>query len=266
MEKLILGGLTVASTALMAAFQQPAWALPIPMFFTYSLGRRQSLEKIHQPQPQLSPTIVQQWEQSQTKVNNKVNNLEQGLMELQQSLAALQKRSNDWDTAIKNATPKGRGRVAIFVDGANLYYARQELKIDIDYKKLLELLTGDGSLWKAFYYTGLDSTRSQEKNFISWLGHNGFQVITKELVKRADGTRKANLDVEMAMDIDKLASYYDTAVFVGGDGDLAYALEQVSRRGIRVEVLGLRTMTSEALINVADVYTDLGQVKEQLRR
>ena len=68
------------------------------------------------------------------------------------------------------------------------------------------------------------------------------------------------------MDIDKLASYYDTAVFVGGDGDLAYALEQVSRRGIRVEVLGLRTMTSEALINVADMYTDLGQVKEQLRR
>jgi uncharacterized LabA/DUF88 family protein len=262
MEKLILGGLTVASTALMAAFQQPAWALPIPMLFTYSLGRRQSLEKIHQAQLQLFPTIVQQWEQSQTRVDN----LEQGLMELQQSLAALQKRSNDSDTAIRNATPKGRGRVAIFIDGANLYYASQELKIHIDYKKLLELLTGDGSLWKAFYYTGIDSTRSQEKNFISWLGHNGFQVITKELVKRADGTRKANLDVEMAMDIDKLASHYDTAVFVGGDGDLAYALEQVRRRGIRVEVLGLRTMTSKALINVADVYRDLRQVKEQLRK
>ncbi|MDH6100551.1 NYN domain-containing protein [Anabaenopsis sp. FSS-46] len=266
MEKLILGGLTATTTALMVALQQPAWALPIPMLFTYSLGRRQSLEKIHQNQLQVSPAIVQQWEQSQTKVNNKVNNLEQVLMELQQGLEALHKRSTDWEAATKNATPKGRGRVAIFIDGANLYYARQELKIDIDYKKLLELLTKDGSLWKAFYYTGIDSTRSQEKNFISWLGHNGFQVITKELVKRADGTRKANLDVEMAMDIDKLASYYDTAVFVGGDGDLAYALEQVSRRGIRVEVLGLRTMTSEALINVADVYTDLGQVKEQLRR
>ncbi|QYX30525.1 LabA-like NYN domain-containing protein [Sphaerospermopsis torques-reginae] len=263
MEKAILGGLTVATTALMAAFQQPAWTLPIPMLFTYSLGRRQSQEKIHQDQLQVSPAIIQQWEQSH---HRQVKNLEQGLMELQQGLEALQKRSSDWEVAVKNPTPKGRGRVAIFIDGSNLHYMRQELKIEIDYKKLLELLTGDGTLWKAFYYTGIDSTKSQEKSFISWLGHNGFQVVTKELVKRADGTRKANLDVEMAMDMRDLASHYDTAVFVGGDGDLACALEQVSRQGIRVEVLGLRSMTSEALIKVADVYTDLAQVKQQLRR
>lgn len=268
MKLAIFGGLTFAT--FMAAFYQQPLLAPLPMFLYYSLSRTQSLEKIHASAGQFQPSqaILQQFEQSQGQVSE----LEQQLTEVKQRLEAFQKRSADWDimqqqlAALQKAivTPKGRGRVAIFIDGANLYYMRQELKIAIDFKKLLELLIGNGTLWKAFYYTGIDSTNSQEQNFITWLRHNGFQVVKKELVKRADGSKKANLDVEMAMDIRDLASHYDTAILVGGDGDLACALEHVTRQGVRVEVLGLRSMTSEALINVADCYTDLAEVKRKI--
>ena len=63
-----------------------------------------------------------------------------------------------------------------------------------------------------------------------------------------------------------LVGSYDTAVLVSGDGDLAYAVNAVSYRGVRVEVVSLRSMTSDSLINVADRYVDLDTVKEDIQK
>ena len=95
---------------------------------------------------------------------------------------------------------------------------------------------------------------------------NGYRVISKDLVQLPDGSKKANLDVEIAVDMMALVGSYDTAVLVSGDGDLAYAVDAVSYRGVRVEVVSLRAMTSDTLINVSDRYIDLESIKEDIQK
>lgn len=161
---------------------------------------------------------------------------------------------------------ENRGRVAIFIDGSNLFYAALQLGIEIDYTKLLLRLTCGSRLLRSFFYTGVDPTNEKQQGFLLWMRRNGYRVITKDLVQLPDGSKKANLDVEIAVDMLALVGSYDTAVLVSGDGDLAYAVDAVSYRGIRVEVVSLRSMTSDSLINVADRYIDLENIKEDIQK
>jgi uncharacterized LabA/DUF88 family protein len=165
-----------------------------------------------------------------------------------------------------NLNQINRGKVAIFVDGANLFYAALQLGLEIDYSKLLCRLTGGGRLLRAFFYTGCDRNNEKQQGFLLWMRRNGYRVVTKELIQHLDGSKKANLDVEIAVDMLTLAGHYDTAVLVSGDGDLAYAVQAVSYRGARVEVVSLKAMTSDALINVADCYVDLDTVKSEIQK
>ena len=161
---------------------------------------------------------------------------------------------------------ENRGRVAIFIDGSNLFYAALQLGVEIDYTKLLYRLTGGSRLLRAFFYTGVDPTNEKQQGFLLWMRRNGYRVIAKDLVQLPDGSKKANLDVEIAVDLMALVGAYDTAVLVSGDGDLAYAVDAVSYRGARIEVVSLRSMTSDSLINVADRYIDLDQIKEDIQK
>lgn len=161
---------------------------------------------------------------------------------------------------------ENRGRVAIFIDGSNLFYAALQLGIEIDYTKLLHALTGGSRLLRAFFYTGVDRTNEKQQGFLLWMRRNGYRVIAKDLVQLPDGSKKANLDVEIAVDLMALVGFFDTAVIVSGDGDLAYAADAVSYRGARVEVVSLRSMTSDSLINVSDRYIDLDQIKDEIQK
>jgi uncharacterized LabA/DUF88 family protein len=161
---------------------------------------------------------------------------------------------------------ENRGRVAIFIDGSNLFYAALQLGIEIDYTKLLVRLTGGSRLLRSFFYTGVDRTNEKQQGFLLWMRRNGYRVISKDLVQLPDGSKKANLDVEIAVDMMSLVGSYDTAVLVSGDGDLAYAVNAVSYRGVRVEVVSLRSMTSDSLINVADRYIDLDSITEDIQK
>ena len=95
---------------------------------------------------------------------------------------------------------------------------------------------------------------------------NGFRVIQKELKTFYDGSRKANLDVEIAVDMLSLAGRYDTAVLVSGDEDFVYAVNAVAYKGCRVEVAGFRSNTAPKLIDVADYFIDLGEIAERVRK
>ncbi len=161
---------------------------------------------------------------------------------------------------------ENRGRIAIFIDGSNLFYAALQLGIEIDYTKLLCRLTGGSRLLRSFFYTGVDPTNEKQQGFLLWMRRNGYRVITKELVQLPDGSKKANLDVEIAVDMISLVGCYDTAILVSGDGDLAYAVDAISYRGVRVEVVSLRSMTSDSLINVADRYIDLEGIKTEIQK
>lgn len=170
-----------------------------------------------------------------------------------------------WDT-LSAVDLSNRGRVAIFIDGSNLFYAAIQLGIEIDYTKLLRRLTSGSKLLRAFFYTGVDPNNEKQNNFILWMRRNGYRVITKNLTQFPDGSKKANLDIEIAIDMMKLVGSYDTAVLVSGDGDLAYAVNAVSYQGARVEVVSLRSMTSDSSIDVADRYIDLDAIQDQIKK
>ncbi|MCX7593082.1 MAG: NYN domain-containing protein [Fischerella sp.] len=159
-----------------------------------------------------------------------------------------------------------RGRVVILIDGSNLFYAALQLGIEIDYSKLLSHLAKGGRLLRAFFYTGVDRTNDKQQGFLLWMRRNGYRVVTKDVVQFPDGSKKANLEVEIAVDMMTLASYCDTVVLVSGDGDLAYAVNAVSYKGVRVEIVSLRSMTSDNLINVADCFIDLDSIKEEIQK
>ncbi|MER3430103.1 MAG: NYN domain-containing protein [Blastocatellia bacterium] len=159
-----------------------------------------------------------------------------------------------------------RGRVAVFIDGNNLFHAARFHNIDIDYNKLLRYLLGDGRLLRAFFYTGVDVGAERQQGFLLWMRRNGFRVVQKELKTFYDGTRKANLDVEIAVDMLSLAGRYDTAVLVSGDEDFVYAVNAVAYKGCRVEVAGFRSNTAPRLIDVADFFIDLGEIADFIRK
>ncbi len=159
-----------------------------------------------------------------------------------------------------------RGRVAVFIDGNNLFHAARFHNIDIDYNRLLRVLLGDGRLLRAFFYTGVDVGAERQQGFLLWMRRNGFRVIQKELKTFYDGSRKANLDVEIAVDMLSLAGRYDTAVLVSGDEDFVYAVNAVAYKGCRVEVAGFRSNTAPKLIDVADYFIDLGEIADRVRK
>ncbi len=174
---------------------------------------------------------------------------------------------NHFDSANNISLQFGhRGKVAIFIDGNNLFHAARFHNIDIDYNKLLRVLLGDGRLFRAFFYTGVDAGAERQQGFLLWMRRNGFRVVQKELKTFYDGTRKANLDVEIAVDMLSLAGRYDTAVLVSGDEDFVYAVNSVAYKGCRVEVAGFRSNTAPKLIDVADCFIDLGDIAERVRK
>ncbi|MCV3213641.1 NYN domain-containing protein [Plectonema radiosum NIES-515] len=159
-----------------------------------------------------------------------------------------------------------RGRVAIFIDGSNLFHTALQLGIEIDYAKLLCHLTQDARLLRAFFYSGMERGNDKQQGFLFWMRRNGYRVVTKELISLPDGSKKSNLDVEIAVDMITLSPYYDTAVLVGGHGDLAYAVNALSYKGVRVEVVSLRGISSDSLIDVADCFIDLDSIKQDIQK
>jgi uncharacterized LabA/DUF88 family protein len=150
--------------------------------------------------------------------------------------------------------------VAVFVDVANIFYAAKAAGIDIDYVTLLKSATAGRDFVRAYAYTGLDPENENQRQFHSFLARNGYKVISKDIRKYGDGRIKANLDIELVVDLMKTARNLDIAVVVSGDGDFAPAIRAVQEQGVRVEVISFRGNTSSDLIDVADQFTDIAQI------
>ena len=134
-------------------------------------------------------------------------------------------------------------KLALFIDGANLYGAAKGLQFDIDYKRLLELFARKGILVRAFYYTAVaeDQEFSPLRPLVDWLDYNGFSVVTKPLKEFTDaqGRRrvKGNMDIELAIDVMEMAEQVDHIVIFSGDGDFRRLVEAAQRKGRRVSVV-----------------------------
>ena len=150
--------------------------------------------------------------------------------------------------------------VAVFVDVANIFYAAKAAGVDIDYVLLLKAATAGRDLVRAYAYTGLDPDNENQRNFHSFLARNNFKVVSKDIRKYGDGKVKANLDIELVVDLMKTSRNLDVAVVVSGDGDFAPAIRAVQETGVRVEVISFRGNTSSDLMEVADKFTDITQL------
>ncbi|MBT5191884.1 MAG: NYN domain-containing protein, partial [Rhodospirillaceae bacterium] len=134
-------------------------------------------------------------------------------------------------------------RIALFIDGSNLYAAARALGFDIDYKKLLEHFKGHGYLVRALYYTALieDQEYSPIRPLVDWLDYNGYTMVTKPTKEFTDaaGRRKikGNMDIELAVDMLEMADNLDHLYVFSGDGDFRRLVEAVQRRGKRVTVV-----------------------------
>jgi len=167
-------------------------------------------------------------------------------------------------------------RLALFIDGANLYSAARGLGFDIDYKRLLTLFQGKGRLLRAFYYTALveDQEYSPIRPLIDWLDYNGYTMVTKPAREFTDvnGRRKikGNMDIELAIDMMEMAEKLDHVVLFSGDGDFRRLIEAVQRRGVRVTVVStVRSqppMVSDDLRRTADSFVDLMDLMPHIQR
>ena len=168
------------------------------------------------------------------------------------------------------------GKIAVLIDGANLYATSKTLGFDIDYKRLLKEFQSRGTFLRAIYYTAIieDQEYSSIRPLIDWLDYNGYAVVTKATKEYIDasGRRKVrgNMDIELAVDALELAEHVDQIVLFSGDGDFRCLVEALQRRGVRVTVVSTISsqppMISDDLRRQADVFTDLMELKSKVGR
>ncbi len=167
-------------------------------------------------------------------------------------------------------------RIALFIDGANLYATAKSVGFDIDYRKLLKEYQGRGRLIRAFYYTALveDQEYSSIRPLIDWLDYNGFAVVTKPAKEFIDalGRRKikGNMDIELAIDAMDMAENIDHMVLFSGDGDFRSLVEAIQRKGVRVSVVYTVTtqppMVADELRRQADEFIDIAHMAAKIGR
>jgi len=169
-----------------------------------------------------------------------------------------------------------REKIALFIDGANLYATSKSLGFDIDYKRLLQEFQSKGYLLRAYYYTALaeDQEYSSIRPLIDWLDYNGYTVVTKPTKEFVDATGrrkiKGNMDIELAVDVMEMANSIDHFVLFSGDGDFRSMVEAVQRKGRKVTVVStLATqppMIADELRRQADHFVDLATLQAKVGR
>ena len=167
-------------------------------------------------------------------------------------------------------------KIALFIDGANLYATAKSLGFDIDYKRLLREFQSRGYLLRAFYYTAVieDQEYSSIRPLIDWLDYNGYAVVTKATKEFVDQTGrrkvKGNMDIELAVDAMEIAGTIDHMVLFSGDGDFRSLVEAVQRRGVRVTVVSTIStqppMVADELRRQADIFLDIVELQSKIGR
>jgi len=167
-------------------------------------------------------------------------------------------------------------KVAIFIDGSNLYAAAKALDFDIDYKSLLKWISKRGRIVRSFYYTALfdDQEYSPIRPLVDWLDYNGYSMVTKPAREFTDSQGrkkvKGNMDIELAVDMMEVADRVDHIILFSGDGDFRRLLEAVQRKGVRVTVVSsIKTsppMVADDLRRQADHFLDLDILADYIAR
>ena len=167
-------------------------------------------------------------------------------------------------------------RIALFIDGANLYSAARALNVDLDFRKLSDWFGQKGQLVRAYYYTAVVEGEefSPIRPLVDWLDYNGFTVVTKPVKRFTDAQGqsriKGNMDIEIAVDMLELAPHLDHMILFSGDGDFRRLVQAVQAKGVRVTVVSTtRTQPpqiADELRRQADAFIDLADVMAQFSK
>lgn len=169
-----------------------------------------------------------------------------------------------------------REKIALFIDGANLYATSKSIGMDIDYRRLLSEFQSKAYLVRAYYYTALieDQEYSSIRPLIDWLDYNGYRVVTKPAKEYTDsaGRRKVkgNMDIELCVDALEMSAHYDHAFLFSGDGDFTALCAALQRKGKKVTVVstlsGPTPMISDDLRRQADFFLDVTELTKTAGR
>lgn len=167
-------------------------------------------------------------------------------------------------------------KLALFIDGSNLYAAAKALDFDIDYRLLLEWASSQGRLVRAFYYTAVseDQEYSPVRPLVDWLDYNGYHMVTKPIREFSDGQGRkkirGSVDIELAIDMMEISDHVDHIMLFSGDGDFRRLIEAVQRKGVRVTVVGTiessPPMVADELRRQADRFLELDKLAPEIMR
>jgi uncharacterized LabA/DUF88 family protein len=167
-------------------------------------------------------------------------------------------------------------RIALFIDGSNLYAAARALGFDIDYKRMLQVFEEQAILVRAFYYTALleEQEFSPIRPLVDWLDYNGYTMVTKPAKEFTDPTGrrkiKGNMDIELAIDVMEMLDHLDHIVLFSGDGDFRRLVESAQRKGKRVTVISTvkskPPMVADELRRQSDYFLELKDLQDLIGR
>ena len=163
--------------------------------------------------------------------------------------------------------PLVKGRVAVFVDAANILYSQRTLGWRMDYKKLRGYFERETDLIGIHFYTGKVGSDEKQGKFIRKLESLGYMVRSKEVkhicVGKDTYIRKGNLDAELIIDALKYASTYDTCVLMSGDSDFAPLLDELKSQRKLVIVMSSKHHVAHELL-VRAKYMNLQHLEKEL--
>ncbi|GAB4546000.1 MAG: NYN domain-containing protein [Pleurocapsa sp.] len=165
-----------------------------------------------------------------------------------------------------------RDRLSIFVDGNNMFYAQQKNGWFFDPRRVLEYFTKDPTvvLINAFWYTGLKDAQDQRgfRDALISLGYTVRTKILKEYYDDASGrySQKANLDIEIVVDMFNTVEQYDRVILFSGDGDFERAIELLRSKNTHITVVSTEGMIARELRNATDRYIDLNDIRAYIEK
>lgn len=196
--------------------------------------------------------------------SNLVRAIEQQSRQIEQLIEAV-RRGGGGAGGTAAAPP---ARVGVFVDAANVELASDRLRARFDWRKILDMLTRDRQLIRAIAYSPVHDDPGvsiETQRFVEPFLDKGYKVVTKALKRFQDGTIKANVDIEMALDVMEMLDRLDVVCLISGDGDFQRLVEVVQSKGVRVEVVAVGNSTAGNLRKAADHYIDLQQHLRDIR-
>jgi uncharacterized LabA/DUF88 family protein len=203
---------------------------------------------------------------SSPSINQLANVIAQSIQAQTDRMVAELRRANQIPTSVSVSFPPfpSTERVGVFVDVANLLYTARNQRMTIDFGKLLDFLRGNRRLVRAHAYCPTSSQPGDDQMFLQAVKGLGYRITTKNYKTFSSGAKKADLDLDLCMDVVRLVEgkAVDCIVLVSGDSDFMPMLDYCSDHGVRVEVAAFDESMSATLRQSCDLFINLSMLEE----